>query len=205
MMMPSTPWMIAASTSPVCLVVWFWPSVAMSVMPPISSAFAVSASCMWTKNGNSSAGMEVAMVRSFACACAGPASPARGTATAPAISSFSRRNFMTSSQIRPLPASQRGTATDPARPPLSAGGPPPLHTCAAERTVSSPQVAVNGDAMAGLCARGLRAVKHGRNREKYFSYFAVRHEYRSANKSHSWLRPELADARCAGLSRRTSR
>ncbi len=38
MMMPSTPWVTAASTSAVCLVVWFWPSVSISVMPPISVA-----------------------------------------------------------------------------------------------------------------------------------------------------------------------
>ena len=76
MMMPSTPWVTAASTSAVCLVVWFWPSVSISVMPPISVALSRSAFCMCTKNGNSSAGSDQASVSSLSCACAGPKPPA---------------------------------------------------------------------------------------------------------------------------------
>ena len=75
MMMPSTPWVIAASMSAVCLVVWFWPSVSISLMSPSLSASSFSAFIMWTKNGNSSAGSDQASVSSLSWA---PAAAAPG-------------------------------------------------------------------------------------------------------------------------------
>ena len=83
MMMPSTPWMMAASTSAVCFGVLFSPSVSMSVMPPIASASSRSSFCMCTKNGNSSAGSDQAMVRSSWAWTGAAANEAVSTSDAP--------------------------------------------------------------------------------------------------------------------------
>ena len=52
MMMPSTFWVTAASTSAALLGGLFSPSVSISVMPPILAASSASDFCMCTKNGN---------------------------------------------------------------------------------------------------------------------------------------------------------
>ena len=86
MMMPSTPWMIAASTSAVCLGVELRPSVWISLMLPSASASTVSCFCMCTKNGNSRLGSEVAMVKFCAAAPVASAEPARAAVASPIMS-----------------------------------------------------------------------------------------------------------------------
>ena len=57
MTMPLTPWVIAASTSAVCLGEETWPSLSITPMPCFSAS-ALNAFIMWTKNGKVRPGTE---------------------------------------------------------------------------------------------------------------------------------------------------
>ena len=77
MTMPSTPWVIAASMSAVCLGDDTWPSLSITVMPPSFSASAFIWFIMWTKNGKVSPGTDSMIVRGLSSACAGLQGPER--------------------------------------------------------------------------------------------------------------------------------
>ena len=98
MMMPSTPWTIAVSTSAVCLGVLPWPSLSIDgdVAERLGLGLAAP-SCMWTKNGNAMFGNEVRMVSGLsAWATAGPARPEMARAAQPAATATVERRVIMS-------------------------------------------------------------------------------------------------------------
>ena len=103
MTMPSTPWVMAASMSAVCLGEETWPSLSITVIPPSFSASAFIWFIMWTKNGKVSPGTDSIIVRGLSSACAGNNSP-NATLTAPAIASVLRITVivLSSQRVRTL-------------------------------------------------------------------------------------------------------
>ena len=96
MTMPSTPWVIAVSTSAVCLGVWSWPSLSTTVMLPSASASAFIWFIMWTKNGKLSPGTDAMMVSGLSACAAAP--PVKASPTAPARSAILAKGLMISSR-----------------------------------------------------------------------------------------------------------
>ena len=79
MTMPSTPLVIAASMSAVCLVDGTWPSLSMISMSPSLSASALISFIMWTKNGKFSPGSEARMTSFLSADEADPAKAVAST------------------------------------------------------------------------------------------------------------------------------